>query len=50
MWFNLAASRLPPGKQRDAAIESRDLTAKRLSPEKLLEAQRRAREWKPGKP
>jgi TPR repeat protein len=48
MWYNLAASRLPPGPERDLAVKDRDFVARyRLSPEQLAEAQRLAREWQP---
>ena len=46
MWFNLAASQLT-GKDRDDAVMSRDLLAKEMTREQILEAQRLAREWKP---
>jgi TPR repeat protein len=44
MWFNLAASRLTGGA-RDIAVNNRDRTEDRLSPEQRVEAQRLAREW-----
>jgi hypothetical protein len=48
MWYNLAASRLPPGRERDLAVKDRDFLARyRLTPEQLAEAQRLAREWQP---
>jgi hypothetical protein len=48
MWYNLAASRLPPGSKRDLAVKDRDFLARyRLSSEQLAEAQRLAREWEP---
>ena len=48
MWYNLAASRLPPGAERDLAVKDRDFLARyRLTPEQLAEAQRLAREWQP---
>ncbi len=47
MWYNLAASRLPPGKDRDLAAENRDIIAERMTPAQIAEAQRLAREWKP---
>lgn len=48
MWYNLAASRLPAGRERDQAVKDRDFVARyRLSPEELAEAQRLAREWEP---
>ena len=47
MWFNLAASRLPPGENRDNAVKARDAVAKRMTPAQIAEAQKLAREWKP---
>jgi TPR repeat protein len=48
MWYNLAASRLPAGRERDQAARDRDFLARyRLTPEELAEAQRLAREWEP---
>ncbi len=50
VWFNIAVSNLPPGKVRDAAVESRDdVVAKRMTPAQISEAQKLAREWKPKK-
>ena len=47
-WFNLAASRYRPGQERDRFASLRDDVAKRMTPEQIAEAQRLAREWKPG--
>ena len=47
MWFNLAASRLPPGGVRDSAVKDRDRIAARMTPEQIAEAQRLARDWQP---
>ena len=47
MWFNLAAARLPPGEDRDRAVELRDVTAEVMTPAQIAEAQRLAREWRP---
>ncbi len=47
MWYSLAASRLPPGKNRALAAENRDIIAERMTPAQIAEAQRLAREWKP---
>lgn len=48
MWYNLAASRLAPGDERDQAVKDRDFLARyRLSADQLAEAQRLARAWKP---
>ena len=49
IWFNLAASRFPPGTDRDKAVKNRDLVAKLMTPAQIAEAQRLAREWKPKK-
>ncbi len=49
MWYNLAASRLPPGDTRDIAVKSRDNVAMRMTPAQISEAQKLAREWKPKK-
>lgn len=50
VWFNLAASELPPGTNRDKAIRNRDLVAAKMTRAQLAEAQRRAREWRPKSP
>ncbi len=47
MWLNLAAARMPPGEERDTAVENRDFAEKRMTPAQMAEAQRLAREWKP---
>ncbi len=47
MWYNLAASRIPPGEGRDSAVRYRDIVAKRMTPAQISEAQKLAREWKP---
>ena len=49
MWFNLAASRYPPGEDRDKAVKNRDIAAKGMTPAQIFEAQKLAREWKPKK-
>ena len=49
MWFNLAASSSPPGKQRDIAAKARDLVAGLMTPAQISEAQKLAREWRPKK-
>jgi hypothetical protein len=42
MWFNLG------GASGDArGIKNRDIIARKMTPEQIAEAQRRAREWKP---
>ncbi len=47
MWFNLAASRYPPGEDRDMAVNNRDIVAKWMTPAQISEAEKLAREWKP---
>ncbi|MFQ6018756.1 MAG: hypothetical protein ACE5KF_11260 [Kiloniellaceae bacterium] len=47
MWYNLAASRLAPGLNRDMAVRNRDALATVMTPAQIAEAQRLAREWKP---
>ena len=47
MRLNLAASRAPPGEDREKAIQSRDAVAELLTPAQIAEAQKLAREWKP---
>ncbi len=49
MWLNLAASRYPPGENRDKAVKKRDIVAERMTPAQIAEAQKLAREWKPKK-
>ncbi len=45
MWFNIAASRLPPGKNRDTAVEGRDTVAKEMTPADISQARRLAKAW-----
>jgi TPR repeat protein len=49
MWFNLAAARFPPSDtdDRSAAARNRELVTRKMTPDQIAEAQRRAREWKP---
>ena len=49
MRYNLAASRFPPGVNRDKSVSNRDIIAKTMTPAQLSEAQKLAREWKPKK-
>ncbi len=49
MWYNLAASRLPPGVEHDIAVKNRDNVAKKMTPAQVSEAQKLAREWRPKK-
>jgi len=46
MWLNLSA--LSPVQAQALRAKARDDLAKKLTPEQLAEAQRLAREWKPG--
>ena len=39
MWFNVVASRLPQGKDRDEAVENRDRAAEKMTPSQIAEAQ-----------
>ncbi len=46
MWFDLAASHLPPGHpRRDLVIKDREAVAALMTPAQIAEAQRLAREW-----
>ncbi len=47
MWYDLAASRLPPGEKRDEVVKNRDDVAKRMTPAQISEAEKLAREWRP---
>jgi uncharacterized protein len=49
LWFNLAAVHFPASdtRNRNAALNSRDVVARKLTREQLAEAQKLAREWKP---
>ena len=49
MWLNLAGSRFPPSDSElsETVIETRDITASKMTPAQLAEAQKLAREWKP---
>jgi TPR repeat protein len=46
-WFNLAASRETDTGRRDLFARRRDIIAAKMTPAKVAEAQRLAREWKP---
>ena len=50
MWINLAVAKLPPGKARQSALETRDLVAAKMTPAQIAEAQDLARNWKPKAP
>jgi TPR repeat protein len=47
MWLNLAVSHFPPSetRNRNAAMNSRDVVANKLTREQVTEAQKLAREW-----
>jgi TPR repeat protein len=45
MWFNLAASREENVTLRQMAVQSRDEVAAKMTPARIAEAQRMAREW-----
>ncbi len=47
-WLNLAASK-SSGKARDDTVKLRDRLAEEMTREQIAEAQKLAREWKPGK-
>jgi uncharacterized protein len=49
MWFNLAAAHFPTSDtvNRNAALNSRNLVAKKMKPDEIAEAEKRTREWKP---
>ena len=49
MWYDPASSRFPPGAARDDAVRNRDFVAKHMTPARIAEARRLAREWKPKK-
>lgn len=49
MWTNLAASKLPPGGERDVAIKALETLAGLMTSEQIAQAQRMAREWRPDK-
>ena len=48
MWYSLAAPRLSE-EGRNTTIKSRDFVASKMTPAKIAEAQKLAREWKPKK-
>ena len=47
MWLNLAVSGAEGAKFRRRLIRKRDRVAERLTPERIAEAQRLARDWRP---
>ena len=48
MWLNLAASKISLREIRDPAVRDRDRVAALMTPEQIAEAQKLAREWRPG--
>jgi hypothetical protein len=46
MWFNLAAAHFPSGTGQRAAVNNRDLIAKKMTSDQVVEAEKWAREWK----
>jgi uncharacterized protein len=48
MWFNLAAAHLNEAPRRLAATKSRDQVAGEMTSDQISEAQKLARNWKPG--
>ena len=49
MWLSLAASKCR-GEDQDKRAAVRDTLAKKMTPQQIAEAERRAREWKPVEP
>ena len=49
LWFNLAAAHFPASAtgDRDAAVNFRDLVARKMTRDQIAEAQKLAREWQP---
>lgn len=47
VWFTIAAAQTPLDDNRRALIELGDIAAARLGPELVVEARRRAAQWKP---
>jgi len=47
MWFNLAAAHLPASEPRNrgAAVQNRDLIARKMTQDEVARAQEKAREW-----
>jgi hypothetical protein len=48
MWFNLAAARFPASdtRNRRAAVANREAAESKMTRDQIIEAQRRAREWR----
>jgi TPR repeat protein len=47
-WYNLAAARMSDPEARELSVRNRERVAALLDPPQLAEAQRRARQWRPG--
>jgi TPR repeat protein len=47
VWFSLAIARYPASEGRDNAVKGRDLSAAKMTPAQIAEAQKRIRDWKP---
>jgi hypothetical protein len=47
MWYNLVTASRSPGKNRDAAASHHDNVERKMTPDRVAEAQRLARERKP---
>jgi TPR repeat protein len=47
MWFDVAAGQTPLIDNQKALLELRNIAAARMEPDALVEAERRARSWKP---
>ena len=48
VWFMVAAGQTPLVDNRKALLELRNIAGARITPEQVLEAERRAAAWKPG--
>ncbi len=46
-WYNLAASRFPPGEDRDNVVKTREFLAGKMTAAQISEAQRLAQKWRP---
>ena len=50
-WLNMAVSKLPAGMEHDRAVENREMVARQMRPEEIIEAHRLAGLWaEPGVP
>ena len=46
-WLDRAAATYPANAEREAAVQTRDSVAARMTPAQIAEAQKLAQEWKP---